>query len=188
MPKNLAIVAITLLSASAAHAACPTAADLKTGIVAMTDDGQVEVHKIAAKDMIQVDIRYNDGTDDGAVMQFGHGIYLRNSIPIEDGVLQISAQEKFASDATLREWAEPEPTTVWYNNRDDGGAASSGPIYALRIGDCTYDSFDISMHFPDEPNYVEIYAYVPSLGIGLLTNIIEDGERDRYRYVSIAKK
>ena len=180
--------ALSALTAATVHAACPGPADMTTGIIATTADGQVETHKIAAKNMIQVDVRYNDGTGDGAIMQFGHGLYLRNTIPVENGVLQMGAQEKFASDATLRAWDAPAPSASWSKDRADGGAASSGPIYVLNIGGCTYDGFDVSLFFADDPNYVEIYAYVPSLGIGLLTNIVEDGKRDKYTYVSIAKQ
>lgn len=186
-PKAIAIV-LALLGAPALQAACPGPTDLATGIVATTSDGQVEVHKIAARNIVQVDIRYNDGTGDGSVMQFGHGLYLRNVIPIEGGVLRLNQQEKFASDATLRAWQAPAPSSQWSNQRSDGGAASAGPVFAVKIGKCTYDGFDVTLTFADDPNYVEIYTYVPALGIGLLTNIIEGGTRDRYRYVSIAKK
>ena len=170
------------------HATCPTPADLASGIGTKLDDGQTEVHTSAAKDIVQVDVRYNDGTNDGSVMQFGHGLYLRNVIPVEDGVLRIGQQEKYASDATLRKWAKPEPNAAWSNTRPDGGTSQSGPMQTVQIGKCAYDGFKITISFADDPNYVEVYTYLPTLGIGLLTTIIENGDTDAYRYVSIAAK
>ena len=130
----------------------------------------------------------NAGRGDGSVMQFGHGIYLRNVIPIEGGVLRMGEQEKYASDATLRSWAEPVPNATWSNTRSDGGSAKSGPVKKLRVGNCTYDGFTVTLGFADDPNYVEVYDYIPSLGIGLLTEILENGTTDRYRYTSISKQ
>lgn len=185
---QITLTCACILASSWAAAACPTQQDMTTGIVTTTDDGQVEVHKTATKDMVQVDVRYNDGTDDGSVMQFAHGLFLRNVIAIEGGVLRVGQQEKYASDATLRLWEAPKPNASWSNEQPDGGIATSGPVTALRIGGCTYDSFEVTIGFADDPTYVEIYDYIPSLGIGLLTDTIESGNRERYRYVSIASQ
>ena len=186
--KKLVTTFAFRIAAPLSHAACPTAADMAKGVITKTDDGQIEIHKAAAKDVVQVQIQFSDGTGDGSVMQFGHGIYLRNVIPIEGGVLRMGEQEKYASDATLRSWAEPVPNATWSNTRSDGGSAKSGPVKKLRVGNCTYDGFTVTLGFADDPNYVEVYDYIPSLGIGLLTEILENGTTDRYRYTSISKQ
>ncbi|MEO0691425.1 MAG: hypothetical protein AAFY90_00955 [Pseudomonadota bacterium] len=187
-PRILTATVAFIIAPFIAHAACPTQADMAKGVVTKTDDGQVEIHKTAAKDMVQVQVQFNDGTQDGSIMQFGHGIYLRNVIPIEGGVLRMADQEKYASDATLRSWAAPVPNAAWSNTRADGGTAKSGPMKKVRVGNCAYDGFTVTLGFADDPNYVEVYEYIPSLGLGLLTEILENGDRDRYRYTSIAKQ
>lgn len=186
--KAMAATIACLIAATAAHAVCPTSEDMAKGVVTQTDDGQIEIHKAVAKDMVQVDIRFADQPGFGSVMQFGHGIYLRNVIPIDDGVLGIAQQEQYASDATLRSWAAPVPNATWSNPRPDGGAATSGPVRTVRVGTCSYDSFEVTLGFADDPNYTEVYTYFPSLGIGLLTEIIEDGKRDVYSYTTISRQ
>lgn len=186
--KALATALCYVIVAPMAHAACPTPADMKTGIITKTDDGQIEVHKTVVKDMVQVEVTFGDGTGDGSIMQFGHGIYLRNVIPVEAGVLRVAQQEEYASDATLRSWSAPVPSANWSNPRPGGGAAQSGPMREMRVGTCTYDSFEVTLSFADDPNYTEVYSYIPSLGIGLLTEILEGNTRDIYRYTSIAKQ
>ncbi|MEX0371648.1 MAG: hypothetical protein AB3N09_13530, partial [Tateyamaria sp.] len=161
------------LSATPVLAACPTAANLKDGIVTRTSDGDVEVHRQTVPGIIQVDIRFGDGTGDGSVMQFGQGLYLRNIIPIESGVMQLGQQEKFASDATLRAWAKPVPSARWSNGRADGGTARSGPMRSYSLDGCTYDSFEVTLTFADDPTYTETYTYLPTLGIGLLIKSVD---------------
>lgn len=187
MRQSIAAIA-TMVVAWPALAACPTAADLKDGIVTRTSDGDVEVHRQTVPGIIQVDIRFGDGTGDGSVMQFGQGLYLRNIIPIEDGVMQLGQQEQLASDATLRAWAAPAPNAQWSNTRADGGTARSGPMRSYSLDGCTYDSFEVTMTFADDPTYTETYTYLPTLGIGLLIKSVDSQSTETYRYVSIAAR
>ncbi len=179
---------LALATATPALATCPTIADLARGIVLQLDNGQVEVHKTVDRDMVQVDVRYNDGTEDGSVMRFAHGLYLHSMIPIEDGVLKVGQQEEVASSATLRSWAAPVPSATWQNARSDGGTARSGAMKTLRLGSCSYDAFSVTLTFADDPTYTEVYSYLPALGIGLLVESTLGQDREKYRYVSIATR
>ncbi|MEM6760902.1 MAG: hypothetical protein AAF601_15620 [Pseudomonadota bacterium] len=171
--------------AAPALAACPTVENLGKGIKLTLNDGQTEIHKTAPGGVIQVDVRFNDNTGDGTIMHFAHGVYLRDIIPIEGGVIRVGQQERLTSEATLRTWPEPIPGARWSNPNPDGGSARSGRAKTTRIGGCSYNSFEVTLTFKDDPNYTETYAYLPDLGVGLLVESVEGSSREKYRYVAI---
>lgn len=186
MKVALPLLRAALLAAvtgSALQAACPTGADLESGIVTRTADGNTEIHRRTRPDWIQIQVTFDDG--DGSILELYHGLYLYALIPVAQGVLQPGGRDTFATLAALQQWEAPRADHAWSNGAEGGGQAVSGSLRNVTIGDCGFDGYDVTITFVGEPVYREVYTVLPGLGIALLVRTEEGAQVDNYSYTSI---
>ena len=165
--------------------ACPGPGDLDKGVIFKTKDGTIETHRRFAKDWILIETEFNDGG--GSLLEAAHGLYLHSSTAMEEGKVQLGSKEVFSSRPDLAQWDKPSPGTAWRNESATGGTAKSGPAKSVKVGDCTFAAFDVTLTFKDDPTYTENYVYLRDLGVGLLVSSISNGAKDVYTYISAEK-
>lgn len=177
------IPALGLLACLAAGPvwACPTPGDLKTGIIFQTKDGNVEQHKETAPNWVQIIATFSDGT--GSVLEADRGIYMYSSIPLENGRPNLPDRLIFAKPNVLKAWPDPVPQARWENPGKGAGKAKSGRSKTTRVGDCTFNSFDVTIDFNDD-DYSETYSYLTDFGTALLIKTRAGDSTERYTYVS----
>lgn len=177
------LTAIGLCLSGATALACPTAADLKTGIFLTLDDGGTELHKQTRADWVQIFATFSDG--EAALLDYYKGLYLHTDVPVVNGIPRLGETETYATLANIQKWTDPRPNAAWENPAPDGGTAKSSKARPFKVGGCTYPAFKIDMTFNDDPAYSETYQFLPTLGIALLT-VSDDGvTKDRYKYTEI---
>lgn len=176
-------LALVLPFAGQAQAACPTAADMDTGVIFTLSDGGYELHKSTDEDWVQIYAYFGDG--EASVLDFYHGLYLLTDLPVVDGFPLLAEMQTYATEAQLAEWAAPKPDAEWRNTTSGGGYAKSRGIEPFRLGDCTYEAFDVSLIYADDAGYQETYRYIPALKTGLLIASADETGVERYTYTGV---
>ena len=181
----LAVFAAALpLSAAAQEAACPTAADLATGIRATETDGTV--HDFTALDgpLVQEDITAPGEDTYRAIFVHGaHLIYL--GPPEPDG---IAYQEDTEYVIPINDLPIPAPdSTALYRTTVtdiDGPYVQNrfqdwGPMEEARIGACSLRAITGTLTYVSQYDRItETILYLPDLRIGLLTRYAMSGQPD----------
>ena len=178
--------AVCLLGTAAPAAACPTGQDMAAGGVFLrTGYGSVEHHQRAGPEMIRATMQFPGGG--GSVMLFRHGLYTLETTPVVDGKLDRSSRTEFASPAATGSWPAPAPSHRWSAPGRGGGVLESGPLGRVKIGSCVYEGYDITIRYTNDgpDSEVEVYTYLPDLGIGLAVQFGEGPDAERYSYVAI---
>lgn len=174
--------------------ACPTAADLNTGITTIETDGTTSVYRNIEPGIVAQEIDFKDGSF--GKNQLAQGVYVLR-LAIEDGgVLDLQSIYATTYDRPVTELPLPKPgltmtmrTTV--TTTDDSYKEQQqhawGPLETVTIGECAFNGITGTIEYKSgfDP-FTETVLYLPDLGIGLLTAYAYEGEAPEiYEYVSI---
>lgn len=190
---RLPLAALTALLAPAAALACPTAADLPSGVMIDFDDNTTEHYLGLRDDLVRLERRYDGVTE--AVMDLAHGVYVLTYMEIYDGAPDTSTRITTAYPGGLSSLTPPQAGERWEAatvvTNSDGPyteqvtVAWSEPT-EVQIGDCTYAALEgIIAYVSDEPLFEGI-TFLTDLGVGYVS-WFEDGQgRESYTALGIA--
>ncbi|MEO0542420.1 MAG: hypothetical protein AAFY99_01270 [Pseudomonadota bacterium] len=180
---RLTLLVLSFLSAPVALAACPTAADMVNGVEVMTDYGNVEVHRRAGNDRVQVEVTFEGGTE-GSLLDFLHGIYLMSAIPMENGKALTGEAQNFGEMSDAIAWQAPAPNAQWVTEGLGAASITAGEPETFQIGSCSLAAYEVKLDYEGE-DYQEVYMVLQDLGIGLMTQSTLDTDVENTSYVSI---
>jgi len=183
---------ILLLALPAPAFACPTGADMANGVLLASSDGTTEVHKQAAAGLTIVDVTFSDGHQ--SQNTFIHGTFIKQLADVEDGFLDIRSALQTVYDTpppipapgdsgvintrsgSLADGMDAEVQTYWW-----------GEVGEMTIGNCRYAAIEgVLTYRSDDSDVRETIAYLPELGIGLLTSYQDVGnDPETYTYLTI---
>jgi hypothetical protein len=175
-PSFLTVLLLTPLPALAQQA-CPTAADLDRGIRVTFADGGVETYRNAGPGVVHVVAVETDGS--GAEMDLGQGIHLLSWQATSSGVADPSTRQDYnyngVAPADLprpspggKGWSSPVTVTAPDGTYDEPQRHSYGPLTAVTVGQCSYQSIEVTISYATQDNYREMVRYIPDLGLGWL--------------------
>lgn len=193
--KPLIPLALILL-AGPLWAACPTIADLESGIRGTTDKGHTDTYSRLSADVIQADFSDGSGVDFRSLL--GKGVYLLESIDVEKGVVDPETRTVYAFPVSPPGLPEPEPGGTYgvevsyrFPGEDwdkERHSYSFGAEVTGTYGACSFRMIPVTTRFSGPDEAVETLHYLPELGFAYLAQYAwtEDGKRevDDYAYVS----
>lgn len=179
---------------TASLAACPTAADLSTGIRFTVDDDGAEVFRTMTPDVIESMYSYGDGSQYRNLL--GKGVYLLEWLDYVDGAPDLSSRMTYAFATGPKDLPEVVPggvanLSVLVNMGGDLDQEmemySFGEVAEISFGDCSYDMIPIEITYaPDDGQGTSILHYLPALGFAYFAQQINpDGSVDTYEYKTI---
>lgn len=185
-----------MLAGSTAHA-CPTAADLATGIVLFesgTDNGQ-QVFSTLSDALVLHASTYPDGF--GYRNELVHGTYVSKTASTDNGrvdrysVLQTNYAQSLASipvPAVGVRWRASTTIASSDETYDESQVVNWGNETTYTVGDCTYPMVPGTIRYNSKygKTLEELY-YLPTLGFSLLVGYQTDnGPKDVYGFRDIA--
>jgi len=173
--------------------ACPTAADLDTGIRIYDRNGGSEVFRRLNSDVVEA--IYTDEDGFASRTQLGQGLYLLEYTDLENGAVLKDSRETYVFAMSPRKMPQPQANTEWRADvvlRSADGLQPEtqtyriGPIKALKIGTCSYDAMEVTLTYaPGPDNEQEKFQFIPALGFSYITEFRDDAGVDKYRYTRI---
>ena len=190
--RTFAACLLAPLFAPLPAAACPTAADLDTGVRVHSPDGSVETFTRLNKDVIVSEFRFEPG--EGSRSLLAQGIYLIQINDVYGDEIDTKARTTYTYTKLPGTLPVPTPGGAW-NTRvvilDEDGLGterqqiSFGQAGTRTIGACSYDTVPITVVYPDD-DYSETLEYLPELGLAILTSAQDVGaEADVYSFERI---
>jgi len=191
--RAAALVTVAL-GATAPAWACPTAADLDTGIRFTVEGGASEVFRRVQPQVLEAVFRFADG---GAVHNLlAKGVYLLEYVDLEDGEPVPDSRATYRFPMTPGAMPDPVPEDEWQVSAvrlEAGQVATERQVYrfgardSVRIGDCGYAMVPIAVTFPDDPDGLsDILHYLPDLGLAYLARLEGGGAPPEiYTYTGI---
>lgn len=187
---------LLVLGASIAQAACPTAADMSTGVRFVDTEGAVEVHTRLDAQRVQVDYISPD-TPGAARSVMIHGVYAQwYGGVLDSGGLEPGSLSYFFREMPVDQMPVPEPGLIATIDQlfiFDGSLdeevlrVSVGAPEPWTLGDCTLTRLPVEIvtEVPSDTIY-EFFGYLPELGTGVLTRYHrEDATIQTYHYISV---
>jgi hypothetical protein len=182
--RRIAVIAFAVTVTSAlpalAQQTCPTAADLDRGIRVTFADGGIETYRNAGSSVINVVGSDLDGS--GFVMDLAKGLHLLMWQDAFDPSTRQTYDYNGVSADMLplpspggKGWSSPVQVTASDGQRDEPQRHSYGPLTAVQIGGCTYQSIEVTINYATSDNYREMVRYIPDLGLGYLVWNEADG-------------
>ena len=179
----------------AALAECPTGADLSTGIRVLGGDDTVETYQSQGPHIVRNDFYFEPGQ--GSQNLLARGVYLVQSIAIEDRVLDPKSRRTYTYPLTPEMMPDPTPGGQWVAPvaaLEDGTLGTQvhsmqfGEQTSLTLGACTYRMVPIRVEYDSDPGYVETLYHLPDLGFALFgASQDADGTVETYSFLSIEK-
>ncbi len=174
--------------------ACPTGADLASGIRIIDGDGAVEVVQDLGNGVVAQEIDFGGG--EIAKNQLIKGVYVSKLTLEVDGVIDLSSLLEVTYDRPPAAMSPPTPGLVNRFQTTVTDTTSSyvevqehrwGEVAPFSIGACTFDSLEGQIRYVSEVStIVETVRYLPELGIGILTAYAYGDETPEiYELVSI---
>ena len=185
----------TLIALAATPAiACPTADDLATGIRVTEPDDLQSIFKSVGPDLVEVTIEFD--VNDVSRNQLVHGVYIRRLSSIYEGSLDFESVWLTDYSQDIASLPLPVPgleqsfkTTIYSftESYPETQAQSWGPLEEVTYGDCTTPVINGTIVYDNKYGPVtETIAYLPDMGIGLLTSYADgDEEPEIYEIVQI---
>ncbi|MEL6958393.1 MAG: hypothetical protein AAGL89_05505 [Pseudomonadota bacterium] len=170
-----ALIAAALGAFAQGAAACPTAADLASGII-VTEDNGIENLFQSVDDLI---VAQSGTLQDGGRFRhlMVHGIHLTEIARADPGE-SLSKALLFDYDIPLEDLPVPEPGGQWDlqtfvnvsgDRFPERYASAWSDLTPMTIGGCTYDVLTGKLAYISADNtLLEVFYYVPELGFGLL--------------------
>ncbi len=182
-----------MLSAGAVLADCPVAADLDKGIRFTAEAQESETIRNYGNGVL-LSLYEVEGAINSHVL-LGQGIYLLQSIDIEDGKPIARTRSTYAYSMQPSEMPVPTPNADWsaqYVFGDGYGYATHNVEYVFgaltkeSFGECSYDMIPVDVVYQPAGDR-ELLHYFPELGLSYLAgHYDDDGKLDRYSYVRIS--
>jgi hypothetical protein len=187
--------ALTLCAAAERASACPTAADLDTGIRFDLASDEWEVFTRTADGLVQADFHYGDG--EGTRVVLAKGLYLLQIVDF-DGQGQIAdTRQNFSYPLRPAEMPDPQPQGGWSVTAailGPDGLSEEAQVY--RFGDwtqqtygaCSYEMMPITIDYPvtgDDTVSRDFIHWLPELGLSYLAGFEDSEGRESYDYIGV---
>lgn len=183
---------IALIALSAGPAlACPTGADMETGVTITFDDGGFETYRQLRDNLVRMERGY-DGAQD-SVMDLGLGTFVLSYMDAFDGMPDPSSRTTTAYPGGLASLKVPmagdrwQATTTVFAGEPYAEEVSVawGDERTVQIGACSYTAIDGIIAYESDTTIVEGIVYLTDLGIGYLEWFEDDQGREQYTATSI---
>ncbi|MEM9814230.1 MAG: hypothetical protein AAF913_16360 [Pseudomonadota bacterium] len=197
MTRPIAL-ALVLLSAPVAYAACPVPGDLQSGIYVQHDDGSVTFFQ-ASGDSTHTE--YVTFADDPIAYRYNvsHIVFLTEFVDHENGSVLPDTRGSLAYTSDPAAALPLEPGKVWQSTVTTTYADGSPPEeerYTLTLGDpidvvigeCSYQGVALShLYLADGYRYLLTQNLIPDLGIAIETGYRDfEAPAEIYRPVAIS--
>lgn len=185
-----AILAAPLLSSAAL--ACPTGADLATGISIRFDDGALETYTALRDDLVRIEQGY-DG-EASAVMDLALGVYLLSYMDVVNGSPDTGSRYTISYPGGIGGLQVPAPGQRWTAETvlmDSTGpytetmtVAWSQPFEQI-IGACSYEAIEALIAYQGDDFYTEGLVFLPDLGVAYVSAYEDTSGRSEYAAVEV---
>lgn len=186
---------ITYLALAATPAiGCPTPDDLSTGIRVTESDGLATLYTTMSPEIVEAVV-----IEQGDVISRNHlarGVYILRLASVFDGAIDFDSVWLTSYDSPVPELPLPMPgleqtfnTTIrsFDDTYPETQSQSWGELEEFAAGDCVTAAIYGTIIYESETSRVtETIAYLPDIGIGLLTSYADgDEEPDIYKFIGI---
>ena len=183
---------IALALPTVAPAGCPTAADLDTGILFRTLDGDTELFRRVSEDVV---LSTYDGGNAQSRVLLGQGLYVLDNVGLAEGEVLPEAQVRVSFPMPAAEMPRPTPGGDWAVDVivEEGGVSEPehqsyafGPLTEVALGNCTFDMVPVVQTYsPDPYEVTDRVNWLPELGVSYLVQSSHAHGEDRYIYTSV---
>ncbi|MBY5931769.1 hypothetical protein KUV51_02055 [Tateyamaria omphalii] len=184
-----------LLALPGTAMACPTSADLDTGVRFELASGEWETFRRISDAVIEATFYYEPG--EATQVSLSQGIYILSIIEVESNALVPSTRETFTYPLRPGEMPDPAGGGGWNVEAtllSSGGLDREVQSYTFGTsrrqgyGACFYEMIPITYRYRlegEEETGTDELHYLPELGISYLAASRGNDYDDRYDYVSI---
>lgn len=198
MPSRHDLIILSLAAAvtgGTADAACPTAADLVTGVRVTETDETVHDFRLLGTGEVLETIRF-DGETDSVGNLLALGVYVVGLNVTTNGLPSPREAIIFAYAPSVENLPLPADglkqtltTTVSDSYEDSPFTEIQTHVWRadspLTIGDCVYERITGEVTYTGNDSHLEEIAWLPDLGLGLLLRYSDSASDDRYEMETI---
>jgi hypothetical protein len=188
------ILPLALVLPGLVAAQCPVAADLETGIVLETIEGEVET--FIRLDPHRVRSLFMHSENAGSRILLGKGVYVLELLEEEDGLPMVGTRTTYSFPLPVADLPPITPGGGWSTKAavlDVDGLSSEAQHYIfgaqtrVTIGACSYDMIPIELRYRGDAGDADIdyLHYLPELGISYLARSDYGAQSDIYTYHTI---
>ena len=186
---------IALIALPSTAIACPTAADLGTGIRFDLTEGEWEIFTLTGDGVVQSDLHFGDG--EGVRVLLGKGLYVLQIVDFDGNGPISDTRENFSYPLRPSEMPEPVTGGGWSVTAAVLGPEgvtqevqvySYGAVSPQTYGACTYDRMEITIDYPEDTESEvsrDFIHYLPELGLSYLAGFEDDEGREMYTYTGV---
>ncbi len=190
------VLALALTAPAAAVAACPTAADLETGIRFEVAGGEWEIFTTLPNGMIVSEYFLEPKVSSRTIL--AKGLYMVELVDLENGDFVPGTRSTFAFPVAPDQMPDPRDGGGWNLQvavSDQDGLFAETQVYEFgtvqnqTYGACTYDMIPVNFWFGEgeiDPELYDVMHYLPQLGIAYLAEAKGGEYADVFDYVGIS--
>lgn len=194
----LRVLALALLAAAPASAACLDESDLGRGVVVTYANGDSTLMRRGADGYVGVEERYANG-DPTMRLRAHRGIYFVGEVQLDERGAEVPGSRlevRFAEDPAT--FPDPAPGVTWTGRgvnvfadgaeRPETTTATFSAAPPLTLGDCTYEAVTADLRYDWGPDggLTLRYLFLPEIGTGIiLSNQFDGGELNETVPVSL---